>query len=74
MEFSSKYNKEISSVEKLRILRQRDAQKFIETAEKDINYLKELANNLSATEKKEIYKTIGIIQNEYLNKENNAER
>lgn len=74
MEFSSKYNKEISSVEKLRILRQRDAQKFIETAEKDINYLKELANNLSATEKEEIYKTIGIIQNEYLNKENNAER
>lgn len=74
LEFSSKYNKEISSVEKLRILRQRDAQKFIETAEKDINYLKELANNLSATEKEEIYKTIGIIQNEYLNKENNAER
>lgn len=68
-EFSSKEDTEKSSVEKLEELRQIDTQKFIDDAEKDISYLKELAENLSETEKAEIYKTIEIIQNEYLQSE-----
>ena len=70
LEFSSNEDKENSSVERLIELRKRDEEKYIETAENDINYLKKVAENLSPTERNEIYKTIEIIQNEYINKRN----
>ena len=70
LEFSSKETKGVSSVDKLIELRQKDEEEFIETAENDINYLKKIAEDLSPTERNEIYKTIEIIQNEYLNKRN----